>query len=33
VAAERASGEIIALGDNGGQSSEGWKLLTPLDGA
>lgn len=33
VAAERAAGEIIALGDNGGQSSEGWTLLTPLDGA
>jgi hypothetical protein len=33
VAIERAEGEVIALGDGGGQSSEGWKLLTPLDGA
>ncbi len=32
VAIERASKEVIALGDGGTQSSERWKLLTPLDG-
>jgi hypothetical protein len=33
VANDQASGEVIALGADGGQPSEGWKLLTPLDGA
>jgi len=32
VAIERASRQVIALGEGGLASSERWKLLTPLDG-